>query len=926
MNPTTNNSNSTYKRPIIENNNNNPETPPEKKQKIETNNIGLVTIYQNQQEILKLLQAEQWDSKTKKIKYLDAVLQQISKIAQETLQITEKVIENESQNQHVFLNNSFQELVVAIQTYNSKEVSQILDLLFKKPNDVATLLNFLTKQDTYCFYILLKQAYEKENPVIFRQILSHLSTQHPSFLSLNLFQNVLINVFNREKWSDLNISIESRDGPVIIHAIRSLLSSHGEVFYTMLNGRMREGIENNLSFNLKDLDISSKTLFSIFRFLYSGQIKINSLDMAQECLIFAMTYAIPMLIKECNQWISSFDQWDSENIKSIYNLGNLYQNYSWQQAALSAGIYHLLDFPTTSPLRKFMQEHAQEVEQWHYDSNKIRSPKSIVNSLSVFGPPFSECKPAKKNKEKEETNPELAKAIFSFISTNFPNIKKLCINYSFEENFLPFIKLKNLEHLELDVLTFDKNITPWKGLLESKKLKVLKLKIQSIRSVASLFKLLNRLNGSIETLHLRLNGRLGESIEIFKSFASLKDFLFINHSDKKYDGVPIADLPLEKLYIDLPVEDYSRIFKPSLKVLSLPVDESILEKFAAFSQLETLSLNISQKLTPANSKHLLHLPQLRQLNLLFKGNLSLSHFNETLIDEEIFETIGRIPMLEALHLGTLECPNANIFPGFKRWIRTLETLNKLDQISSISLTISENNYADFIYELKKLKNLRQLFINFSYPYPAFVSGEDFLQLPKLEKIIFNHSPVAIKPIQAISKLSYLRELRAQNVSLKNSNLSLTLESEKDLCFDQKVDDLSLKLQSVDNSALISTISDGIENLTSLTFNGHLSDLVKILKQTKKLKKLTLGRIFSDLNPGFMINPEFIKELLPHNLEYLQINCANNLAPEDYEKLSWLENFKNLLYLEIIHNDLQDKHLPAHEDRPGAYFLVSRHNG
>lgn len=916
MNPTIK-FNNTNKRSWFENDNNQ-ETLTEKKQKIETTNSKLAQIFQNLEEIENLsTHLTHTNSDTKKIEDPKELLQKIWTIAKDAKLITQQIIEEENQKSF-----SFHDLKDAIQNPDLKNIPLILSSFFKEPKELAKLLNSLTNEDTYCFYTLLKYAFEQKNPVIFRQILHHISSHHSRFLSYNLFQNILVEVFNREDWSDLTISIDCEGGPIQIQALRSVLLCHSPFFKALFSNGMLETSQNTLSFNWNDLPLSAETFFAIFRFFYSGQIKLSNLDVAAQCCAFAISHEITALREKCDQWIFNFDKWDVDTVQTVYEHSNIHRNSAWKQAALSAGIYHILNFPQTSPLRKFMQEHAEEVEEWQYKLGKIPIYAELPCLATIFGPNFPQEKhqqflnEEKKKKQKVSAKAipkNIGQAVTSFVCTNFPNIKKLTFHETQTNEILPFITLEKLEelHIKISNIGLEGNMTPLKPLLSFKKLRVLKLEISSIKKAANFVKFLGSLGKQIETLHLSFEFEKN-ALKNLNAFSNLKNLSVNNHrKDWSISEFPISHLQLEKLCMNFHVQNSLFTFPSTIKELTIPYSEEIFEKLASLKQIETLTLT-SVNLTVTSSKYLLHLPQLRNLRLHFPLNSK--------INENIFEVIAQIPLLEELVLDT---GSVDSLHAIKKWITKLEQLRKLDQISCLNFNIQGGNYQEAIEVVAKLKNIRDLSIICRNEENEHLASENFLKYSKLEKISTSFGTF-IEPLSELLKLPFLNSISAQNIILRNNWLSILPQKNEDLCSDH-IDSLILKQNGLNYPAMVEKMCSRLENVTRIVFDGTLSDLILILSNIKNLKKLTLTKQFSELNRNFMIDGKFIHAVSQHDLELFEIYCNNNLNPEDYNKLSWLGNFKNLLNLIIVHNGLQNKHLPLHEDRPTANFSIQKIN-
>lgn len=204
----------------------------------------------------------------------------------------------------------------------------------------------------------------------------------------------------------------------------------------------------------------------------------------------------------------------------------------------------------------------------------------------------------------------------------------------------------------------------------------------------------------------------------------------------------------------------SPILQSNIKELTLSFSDEILEKLVSFKQLETLNLR-SLYLTTAKSEYLLHLPQLRRLGLNFHRYARIT--------EDVFEIIAQIPLLEELVLDTelagfvFDSDKYTHLHLIKKWIITLGQLGKLDQISCLKFSIQSDEHHEAMKVVTKLKNIRDLAINYVDGKKTVIAAQDFLKCPKLEKITTS-SCTLIEPLSELSKLPFLKLITSENIA------------------------------------------------------------------------------------------------------------------------------------------------------------------
>lgn len=790
-------------------------------------------------------------------------IQEIHEIAKQTLHLVnekiEKGFDSEPAENNPMLTFQKNKLIKAISENNQKEVSDLLIPLFKNPSELKMFLESLKERDKLVFLTLLKSAFNQENIAIFHQILNYIIAFQPEMFSENQFQNILIQVFNRPEWSDTRLQVACEDRIVEIFFIRSLFAAKSKYFAALLNGSFKEGQKNELSLDWKQNQISSKTAFSIFRFLYNEKIHITS-ETAQSCMVHAKSLDIPSLEKECNDWISNFKNWDEETIKNIYALGDMHDNNTWKQVALSNGISYILFHPNSS-LNAFLNEHAKEVQEWHLKEN--------LNFYGKTGDGFEEK--------------------IAALYARFPNLKKFTCDILLEENFLDLVqsRLQRLEHLRLVIKNFSK-LTPWKQIYESKTLKKLELKIKI--SDSKIKKLFEKFNSMSHLVSFSIQNNYSikrDQLPSFNNFSDLEDLQLLTNATKDdLENLEKNKLPVNNKIKNLTFpyhllsEDHSQIKGSSIKDLNVPFDELLLEQLSSsFPELESIVLK-GETLTMAQTAYLAKHPNLKRLHLSFEQ-----------MPLNTAENLAQIPFIEELDLQSKHSD----FAWIKHWIEELEKRGKLDQISSLKFNIqlSQTNIKE-ISAILKLKNLRKLAIETDANSHISFDVKSLFSFSQLEELTCNKLAKSLNEFH--THFPYIKKFVSNAYYFKDEAWNIKSDTNEDLSFAKEIRELDIRITPnfQNPEEFIEKLSPQINDLQTLTFSGPLSNLLSILAKTPNLKKLVLVQQFCHTNPNFAKDTNFIQVVSQLDLEILQILLGNGFVVNDDTILLWPQKLKDIV--------------------------------
>lgn len=800
----------------------------------------------------------------------------------------------------------------AVEKNHLIKIKTLLKTLFNHPENLQEFLKDKISDKVY--FQLLKNAFDPEQPKVFRIIIENLCNTKPNLLFEEHFQGILKEVFNQEKWADCKIIANYfGEKSVSIFVYRAVLS-FSSYFRGLFTGGFLEKNQNTIHIDLNGLETQDEGLIlSIFRFLCTGHIIFKKESDAAICLKWAAFLGNERLKKECDERLSLYKNCDDTDIAEAYEFASTYQSSSLQKAALA----HAFRFAPFCKKKRQVQSTSNNNAE---EESLLDKQAKIVEELEVDVDYYSEY-----------LSDELANQIFSDIPQTYPNLRRLTllnivISDETAKGLNKLSKLEKLEHLEIRV---KEEIETSVSLLKFiEKLTTLRTFIFYHKSTLNRTDVLIECVAKLELLEtLILKIPRISLFDFFKFF----DLMHLTHLDiscsenmtkenRRY--VVPSDLIHKLVHLSLPVRLCNAEFQalgPSLKELCLKnCNRETLQQLANTlypqrqdmaqsserPELESLRLNSCH----LSSEALSHLNVFTHLKHLVISKLIITKNGNTTIQSA--KHLAHIPLLEKLNVRL----SGSGYSWLKAWIDELETEGKMGQIRELKYTFDQAEGIEKIFDLVcRLENLEILVL--IYKGSTIATNMNLNTLNHLSKIIkigiHGFTCAANSYVNLQDRFPKLRNLKyvdqeLGSVVLQNWYWSVVMTEEKPFKLPVNTDVLTISSTGISSKEAhkkalenLAEQEEALENVECLSFQNYESedvsyydadDLIIILQKTHRLKKLEISDL--EASQG--------KKLFQtiSQLSLLEVLVFENCTFEDSREISCIENLKKLVLLHL----------------------------